>query len=288
MPIPETILAFVYAVNAGPVTEALSKGYPALWGTQLRSAMAGTRSRGPGHRPPLDLEGIGATLERELQATPPKVRAAVLFAVDLRPDDVERLDLELRYRLPHLEVVSVKSKGDLTRELKPHLEYFGLLPSAEPTSVRAALDLIRERFPEIRVLPRAVRSADDAGAFREPRLVLGSLHALKRVRLDWEEAKRLHPKKVRNRFLRMPRRDALRALVGHASFDASDAARKAKTARTWSCEDDQKRYFGWHLKWSLAGPRAIENHCRVHWSDEANENSPRGVLYIGHCGEHLD
>ncbi|MCC7323006.1 MAG: hypothetical protein IT358_04225 [Gemmatimonadaceae bacterium] len=288
MPIPGKTLAFVYAVKAGPVAKELSEAFPSIWNKDLRLAATENRSRGPQHRPGVDLHGIRGAVEEALKVKPPQIRSAVLIVIDMRDDDAKQLTEDFAYRLPLVEVVPVKSKGNVAERVREQLEYFGVLKCHWPENVRDALGRWAKRFPEITLLPRALRSADDAADFEEPRLLLGSLHALKRVEIDWQIAKRKDNNRAVHRVLHMNTRDALNELIEDARFGVSDAADRAAKSRSWKCEDDVTRYFGWHLKWSLRSIRSIENHCRVHWATQQFSKPVRVDLYIGHCGEHLD
>jgi hypothetical protein len=81
------------------------------------------------------------------------VTGAVLFVVDVRPDEVAALTDTFAFDFPVIEIVTTRG-GGVAEALRPHLEYFGLLPSARPSNVRDALDMFLERHPDVKALGR--------------------------------------------------------------------------------------------------------------------------------------
>lgn len=283
MPLENQFVAFVHSPRLDPVAAALKTAFPTLWEHTMLPATEAPKSRKGPQRAGADRVAIRKALtERRKTAT-----GAVLFVVDVRADEVAALTEEFAFDFPVIELVTTRS-GGIAEALRPHLEYFGLLPSLRPVHVRDALDLFLERHPDVKALNRALSSADDAHEFEEPRLVLGSLHALYRCTVVWAATKKRNHRRARgNPILRQNKREALKTMIQHVAFDVSDDASRVRQERTWICFDEQKRYYGWHLKWSLAGPRVPRFHCRVHYAvDEPKDAVP--VLWIGHCGVHLD
>lgn len=276
-------LAFVHSNRIDSTSRQIQAAFPDLWQRVIFPATEVERKRRPPHRPGVDLQRI----RQELRSRNPAPRASVLFAVDIRPEVTEELSRDLIYHIPTLEVIPVQSRGNISTALRPHMEYFGLIGSQEPAHLSSALGLFAERFDDVDVLNRAFKSAENASDFREPRLAMISMHMLRRVVVDWSLAKRRDPKRVKHRLLQSPTRDALREIIADARFDLSDAAERARALRTWACTDGCQRYFGWHLKWSLAAPRGTANHCRIHYALERGSSDANDTLYIGHCGEHL-
>lgn len=279
MPLPHRFIAFIHSKRMDRHAKALSDAYPGLWNTRLVPVSTPPPAKPP-HRPGIDGLKILATLK----AHQPMVTAACLFVIDLRAEDVADIRETFDYEFPVVEVVTT-GHGDLAEALRPHLEYFGVLPSARPVDVDDALAMFLERHGDVIALNRAVSAAKDAGAFREPRLVLGSLHLLYRVVVAWHDAKRRdHARARKQRALHQNTWQALTHLVGHVNFDVSDSA--AQKAFEWICEDTVKRDFSMHLKWNLGGAFTVANFCRVHWNAEVAKDAPP-ILRIGHCGEHL-
>lgn len=192
---------------------------------------------------------------------------------------------DLMYQLPTVEVVPVKSRGNAAESLKPYLYYYGLC-GTEPVDLPHALTLLDRRHADVIALKRAHKSAAKAAHFKAPRLALDSMHVLRLVSVDWAKAKATDPKRCNHRLMNSPTRTAMRELIRDAIFDISDSAHRARRNREWGCDDGVKRYFGWHLKLSLAGPRSTENHCRIHYCTDPPKG-PGERLIIGHCGEHL-
>jgi len=284
MPIPGKFIAFVHSPRLDPIAKALGEAHPSLWGTTLLPATARIEGRRGPQRAGADKDAI----RKALTAKRATVTGAILFVVDVRHDEFKALENEFAFDFPVVELVTTHVAGSVVEALRPHLEYFGIVPSSRPAHVREALDMFRTRHPDVQVLPKALTSADASADFNEPRLVLGSLHALYRYSVVWQVTKQKDHQRSRAQFvLKQNRREALAAMMNHVSFDVSDAAMQAKDSRTWLCPDQKKRYFGRHLKWSLAGPRNVAFHCRIHYHVEEPKGAPP-VLWIGHCGEHLD
>lgn len=284
MPIPGRFVAFVHSPRLDPIERAIKEAHPELWGTSLLPATA----RMAGRRGPQRAGADKAAIREAMTAKRSTVTGAVLFVIDVRHDEFTELEAEFAFEFPVVELVTTHQAGSVVEALRPHLEYFGIVTSARPAHVREALDMFLARHQAVQVLAKALTSADEAAAFSEPRLVLGSLHALYRYAVVWATTKqRDHARSRQQYVLKQNTRDALRDLLRHVSFDVSDAATQARKARTWQCPDEQKRYFGWHLKWSLAGPQTIPYHCRIHYHVQERKDEPP-VLWIGHCGEHLD
>jgi len=288
MPFPGQYVAFVHSPRLGPIAQALQEAFPERWGASLlpvttapRGGVKGTK--GP-QRAVVDVERIRATLTTQ-RAT---LSGAILFVIDIRHDEFQRLQEDFAFDFPVVEIVTTRAVGSVVETLRPHLEYFGILPSECPANVRQALDMFLERQSDVKTLAKAFASADAASDFTEPRLVLGSLEALYRYAVVWAGTKqRDHVRSRAQHVLKQNTRDALVELIKHPSFDVSDGAIQARKARTWQCPDTKKRYFGWHLKWSLAGPKTTAYHCRVHYCVDPAADLPP-VLWIGHCGPHLD
>ena len=245
-------------------------------------------TRTTGRRGPQRADADKEAIWKELTARRATVAGAILFVVDVRHEEFKALEEEFAFDFPVVELMTTNVAGSVVEALRPHLEYFGILPSESPAHVREALDMFLKRHEEVKALAKALTSADEAASFAEPRLVLASLHALHRYSVVWAVTKQNDHARSRHHFLlRQNRRGALTAMINHVSFDVSVAAAQAKKARTWICPDEKKRYFGWHLKWSLAGPKTTEFHCQIHYHvDEPKDARP--VLWIGHCGVHLD
>lgn len=167
MPIPGKTLAFVYAVKAGPVAKELSEAFPSIWNKDLRLAATENRSRGPQHQAGGGSSrdsgcGRGGT-EGEASSDPLRCSHCHRHA----DDDAKQLTEDFAYRLPLVEVVPVKSKGNVAERVREQLEYFGVLKCHWPENVRDALGRWA-KMPEITLLPRALRSADDATARGTP------------------------------------------------------------------------------------------------------------------------
>lgn len=227
-----------------------------------------------------------AELRKCLQVRGVGDRPCVFFAIDLRETEVHELRETLVYTLPRVEVVGLTTK-QLPQQLPTLLEYYALTPTSRPASVAEALAMFRARHPAVHVLPRAMKSAEKADAFREPRSVLWSLHFLPRVYTDWADARRRNPAKSNHKDLsdlRFPAKYAFQALLQEATFDLSDSG---GASWRWVCQDGVTRDFGWHLKWSLAGPRSAANHCRIHYAVVPGSTSSASAVYVGHCGAHL-
>jgi hypothetical protein len=280
MPIPDRFVALIHSARMKNHAPKLAAAFPTVWGTTLRSVTVDSSK--PPH----------AKVDHELIASilaPPNgpARIGVLFVVDARRDDVAALVDQYDYAVPVVEVRSAKGSWDIATALQSHLEYFGIVPSPDPTNARKALDMFLEQHPDVRALNKATSAADDASAFREPRLLLGSLHFLYRVAVLWEDAKRRgHTRSRATPRLTQPTRSALTSLVQHNSFDVSDAADRTEKKWLWTCDDGVTRYFGWHLKWNLSGAFSPETFCRVYYHVEKSP-AAEPVLWIGHCGEHL-
>jgi hypothetical protein len=272
-------LAFVHAVRIDPIRQALSTHYEDEWQETL-IAVTGERSKAKPHLPELQVEAMREALRRHPGA------CGVLFVFDMRGDQFDEIQ-KVVYKLPMVEVVPVASRGNPSAALRPHLEYYGILASTFPHDLSEALDTFTKRYSDVVTLKRAVKSAADAPDFKRPRAALHGMHALRRITLEWKRAKAAYPKLVQHSLMKSPTRDALRELVNDATVEVSDAADKAKAKRRWICDDGFERYFGWHLKVSLAGPRSTANHCRVHYCTDP-EHGPAETFVVGHCGEHLD
>lgn len=278
-------LGFVYAVRLEALTPRLQALAPGAWGRQLLSAPT-FQERGRQHLPRLDVGALRERL-RSRETVGEGVRFGVVFAIDMRKDDVATLAQDLVYTLPRVEIVALSSKR-LEAELPELLAYYELVTSTKPGTLREALDMFHCRHPEVVVLERAFQSASEASDFRAPRLALWSLHFLRRVYVDWADARRRDRHRANHadlQDLRHPARTAMSDLLQNAQFDLSDDTSNA--SRDWMCADGEKRYFGWHLKWSLAGPRGTANHCRIHYAHIKGDATVATTLYIGHCGEHL-
>lgn len=279
MPLPNRFVAFIHSKRMDRHAKTLASAYPGLWNTRLVPVSTPPAAKPP-HRVGIDGLKIATTLRAPGAAT----TAACLFVIDMRAEDVAEIRETFDYEFPVVEVFTAGT-GNLAVALQSHLEYFGVLPSARPVDVGDALNMFLERHRDVIALNRAVNAAKNAGAFREPRLVLGSLHLLYRVVVAWQDAKRRdHGRARKNRTLHQNTWQALRNLVNHVHFDLRDSA--APTAYWWICEDAVKRDFGMHLKWNLSGDFTVENFCRIHWCTEAAKDA-RPILRIGHCGEHL-
>lgn len=206
-------------------------------------------------------------------------REAIGFvcAVDLRQAERDALREWLRFEYPAIEIRVSNSGARDQAELTKSLRYYGIDPRQENLTVRDALCLFEGRYPEVvQALPRAHKSADDS-AFQEPSLVLAGLHALLVVTVWWEESKRADRTKAVRARITVPQREGMRRLIEDARFDVSGSSAE----HHWPCPDEVKRDFGWHLKWSLAGPRDSRYHVRVHY------HVGKETLFIGHCGDHL-
>ena len=273
-------VGFIFGFRQTELADAARRAAPEAWASTLFTAPTYTDRRD--HSPKLDVDAI-----REiLRARAPQTRACVVFAVDMRPADLDSMRENLVYALPRLEIVSIRSR-DLASRLPFLVEYYGLVATPRPRDLADALRMFQERHPSVVVLPRATKSAEEAAAFRDPRLALTSLHFVPRIHIDWADARRRDPHRSNHadlRDLRFPARDAFRELMQNAQFDQSDGA---GGDRHWRCPDGEKRYFGLHLKWSLGGQRSIDNHCRIHYAVEAGVARASSVVFVGHCGGHL-
>lgn len=273
-------LGFVHSFRIAPAAAALAAGLPQIWQTSLFPATGAGRSRRPPHVPELDLDLIRGKMSASDKT------CAVLFALDLNAEQVAALG-QVVYALPMLEVVSVRTKGRPAESLQPLLEYYGLVEAEFPADLPEALSTLERRYPDVVVLKRASKSAAAACDFKKPRLALNGMHVLRRIVLEWAQAKEADPKRVQHRLMKCPTREALQSLMQDAQVDLSDAADKARKRRRWLCDDGEKRYFGWHLKVSVAGPKSTENHCRIHYCVDPEKGVGERMI-IGHCGEHLD
>jgi hypothetical protein len=198
---------------------------------------------------------------------------------------VTALAQDLVYTLPRVEVVALTSKT-LDKSLPPALEYYQLVDTPRPANLLEALAMFRTQFPDVVVLERAVESAKRASDFREPRLALWSLHFLRRVYVEWADARRRDRRRSNHvdlQDLRHPAFNAMRELLQNAQFSLSDDT----AGRRWECSDGRVNDFRWHMKWSLASLWGTDNHCRIHYAFDSGTDTSATRLYIGHCGEHL-
>ena len=277
MPIPDRFVAFVYSARPDSTASVLAKNFPSEWDVRIVPVAVRTEN------PPHSLMVNDAAIRAALKPAKGDPRLGVLFAVDQRPNEVDALRARFMYELPVVEVRTAKSKGDLARALRPEFEYFAIIDSAHPATLREALEAFVQRHPDVQVLDRAWRSVDDAADFKAPRLVMGAMHLLNWVAVAWADAKRLDHKRSRNApSLQLSTYEAMHELMQRTEFDVSDSVKDI----SFAVAEYTYRTFKWHLKIDLGNDFNTENFCRVYYHVQT-VGVDRPVLWIGHCGAHL-
>lgn len=280
MPLPKPCLVFIHSQGLDRHGPKLAASFPALWEKEILP-VTGPRPRKPPFTSGIDEEKVKSAWGGT------KPRFAVLVVIDEKPERIREATDTLIYKYPTLDVVGVRSGGNVADAMQSVLKLYGLIPSDQPADLEQALDIVAENT-KVRVESMARKSATVAAAFREPNLALLSMHSLRLVRVNWYEAKQRNPRAAKNAQLTRPDKYVLRELIPDSRFDVSDAADKAKPNRMWMCDDEEKRYFGLHLKWNLEGEFNLQNFCRIHYASDWDKGIKEARLYIGHCGEHLE